>query len=195
MLELIKSWDTQAFLAINGSHNSIFDFLMFWASNKLIWVPLYLFFLYLLIKNYKWKTIGIFISVIILIVLSDQGSVHLFKNVFLRLRPCHEPQLEGLVHLINGKCGGQFGFISSHASNTFGLAVFLIRFLSKKYRYFTILVLLWAAMVGYSRVYLGVHYPGDVIVGAAFGSLLGYVVFWSYNFLNIKWNTERSRSV
>ncbi|PKP35587.1 MAG: phosphatase PAP2 family protein [Bacteroidetes bacterium HGW-Bacteroidetes-17] len=184
MIEAIKNLDTELFLAINGSHNSIFDFLMFWASNKLIWIPLYLFFLYLLIKNYKWKTVGIFLSVIVLIVLSDQGSVHLFKNVFLRLRPCHEPQLEGLVHLVHGKCGGQFGFISSHAANTFGLAVFLIQFLGKKYRYFTVLVLLWALIVSYSRIYLGVHYPGDVIFGAAFGSMLGFLVFFLYKKLS-----------
>lgn len=176
MFELIKQWDTQAFLAINGSHNNFFDFIMFWASDKLIWIPLYLFFLYLLYKNYKWKTIGVFLSVIILVVLTDQGSTHLFKNVFLRLRPCHEPQLEGLVHLVNGKCGGQFGFISSHAANTFGLAIFLIQFLGKKYRYFMVLILLWALIVSYSRIYLGVHYPGDVIVGAAFGSLLGFAI-------------------
>lgn len=191
MIETLKNLDTELFLAINGSHSSIFDFIMFWLSNKLIWIPLYLFFLYLLIKNYKWKTVGIFLSIIILIVLSDQGTVHLFKNVFLRLRPCHEPQLEGLVHLVNGKCGGQFGFISSHAANTFGLAVFLIQFLGKKYRYFTVLVLFWATMVAYSRVYLGVHYPGDVIVGAVFGSLLGFIVYWPYGFFKMKWGTER----
>jgi len=176
MIEALKNLDTEFFLAINGSHNSIFDFLMFWASNKLIWIPLYLFFLYLLIKNNKWKTVGIFLSIILLIVLSDQGSVLLFKNVFLRLRPCHEPQLEGLVHLVNGKCGGQFGFISSHASNSFALAIFLIQFLGKKYRFFTVLVLFWALMVAYSRVYLGVHYPGDVIVAAVFGNLLGFMI-------------------
>lgn len=195
MIETLKQLDTELFLALNGLHNSFFDFLMFWASNKLIWIPLYLYFLYLLIKNYKLKTIGIFVTVIVLITLTDQLSVHLFKNVFQRFRPCHEPQLEGLVHIVNGKCGGRFGFVSSHATNTFALAVFLIQFLGKKYRYFTVLVLFWAVFVSYSRIYLGVHYPGDVIVGAAFGSLLGFVIFWLHNFLRKEWDTDRSRSV
>lgn len=176
MIETLIQLDTELFLALNGAHNSFFDFLMFWASNKFIWIPLYLFFLYLLFKNYKWESIGIFVSIIVLITLSDQLSVHLFKDVFQRLRPCHEPELQGVVHLINGKCGGQFGFISSHATNTFALAVFLIQFLGKRYRYFTTLILLWAVIIGYSRIYLGVHYPGDVIMGAAFGSLLGIII-------------------
>ncbi|MCP4551802.1 MAG: phosphatase PAP2 family protein [Bacteroidetes bacterium] len=180
MIEALKQLDTELFLALNGAHNSFFDFLMYWISNKRIWIPLYLFLLYLLFKNYKWESIGIFVSIIVLITLSDQLSVHLFKDVFQRLRPCHEPELQSVVHLINGKCGGQFGFVSSHATNTFALAVFLIQFLGKRYRYFTPLVLLWAVIVGYSRIYLGVHYPGDVIVGAAFGALLGLVISLLY---------------
>ncbi len=188
MIETLKHLDTELFLALNGLHNSVFDFLMFWASNKLIWIPLYLFFLYLIIKNYQWETLGIFIAIIVLITLADQLSVHLFKNVFERFRPCHEPQLEGLVHIVNGKCGGRFGFISSHAANTFALAVFLIKILGNNYKYFTVSILSWATIISYSRIYLGVHYPGDVIVGAAFGSLLAFIVFFLYNKLSSRTN-------
>ena len=103
MIETLNSWDTDLFLALNGAHNSFWDFIMWWASNKLIWIPLYAFFLFLIIRVFKWKSIWILLSVAILITLSDQLSVHLFKNIFQRLRPCHEPLLDGLVHIVNGK--------------------------------------------------------------------------------------------
>jgi membrane-associated phospholipid phosphatase len=121
MLETLNNIDTEIFLAINGQYNSFWDFVMLWASNKFIWIPLYLLLLYFLIKNYKWKTLIILVFVAILITLSDQISLHLFKNIFQRLRPCHEPEIADMVHLVNNKCGGQFSFISSHAANTFTL--------------------------------------------------------------------------
>ena len=97
------------------------------------------------------------------------------KNYFQRLRPCHEPTLEGLVHLVNNKCGGKFGFVSSHASNHFALAVFLSILYKNTYKYFPLLIFLWAAIIAYSRIYLGVHYPGDVIGGAISGILFGFI--------------------
>ncbi len=111
------------------------------------------------------------------VTVSDLTAVHLFKNVFLRLRPCHEPSIAGMVHLVNDHCGGKYGFISSHASNSFALATFLSLLLGKKIRLFTLLIMLWAILLSYSRVYLGVHYPGDVIVGAIWGAGIGAAVF------------------
>ena len=98
-----------------------------------------------------------------------------FKNNFERLRPCHEASLADIIHTVRDKCGGHYGFISSHASNSFALAVFLSGFIRRRYRYFPLFILIWASVVSYSRIYLGVHYPFDVIVGAIFGSLLGYL--------------------
>ncbi len=169
------------FLALNGNHSSFFDFLFYWSSNKYLWIPLYFFLLYLLIKYYKRESIYIILSLIILITISDQLSVHGFKNVFMRLRPCHEPSLEGLVHLVNNKCGGSFGFYSSHASNHFALATFFHFFLGKKIKYFSFLIFVWAAIISYSRIYLGAHYPGDVIAGAVMGIFLGYMIFKIYS--------------
>ena len=109
-----------------------------------------------------------------MIVVSDQLSVHAFKNVFQRLRPCHEPELEGLVHLVKNKCGGDFGFVSSHAVNHFAMAIFFSVIFYKKIKYFIPLIMLWAAFISYSRIYLGVHYPGDVICGGLTGAAIGF---------------------
>jgi undecaprenyl-diphosphatase len=177
MLEQLKSIDTDLFLAINGAHTSFFDFIMFWASDKWIWVPLYFFFAYILYRQFGKRAWVLVLMAGLAITISDLSATHLFKQVFQRPRPCHEPSLEGIIHLVNGHCGGKYGFISSHASNSFALATFLSLLLGKKIRFFTPLMIAWALLLCYSRIYLGVHYPGDVIVGAIWGAGLGSAVF------------------
>ncbi len=183
MLDWLNQIDTELFLFLNGMHNSFFDFLMYWISNKYIWIPLYAFFLFLLVKKYKWKAVAVVIFAAAMITVSDQVSVHLFKNAFMRFRPCHEPALEGLVHLVNNKCGGQYGFISSHAANTFAIATFMSVLLRGSFRYFSLLLFLWAALVAYSRIYLGVHFPGDVIIGALLGIIFGCLFSMIYKLI------------
>ncbi len=177
MLEHLKDIDSSVFLAVNGWHSPLFDFIMFWVSDKLIWIPFYLFLFYLLYRHYGKKSWLLLLFAGLVIVFTDQTSVHLFKFVFQRPRPCHEPELAGLVHIVNGKCGGPYGFISSHATNSFGLAAFMSLALGKQIRGFSWAIFAWAALLSYSRVYLGVHYPGDVIVGALWGSALGSAIF------------------
>lgn len=186
VLQQIKAIDTDLFIFLNSKHNAFFDVVMYWASHKLFWIPLYLFFLYLVYKQIGKQFWTVLIAVVLLIVLSDQLSVHAFKNVFMRLRPCHEPLLQSGIHLLNNHCGGSFGFVSSHAANTFALASFLSLFFNNKIRYFTLFLIIWACFVSYSRVYSGVHYPGDVLVGGVLGSAIGIVVYKLYLLVNNK---------
>ena len=183
LIDSIKKLDTEIFLFINSKHTEFMDHIMGWASGKFLWIPLYIFFLYLVFK-YVGKRIWLVLLIITLtILISDQTSVQLFKNVFLRYRPCHNLELESLVH-VNGHCGGQYGFISSHAANTFALAMFLSLFFCNRIRFFGIYIFLWAGLVSYSRVYNGVHYPADIAVGSLVGMLIGFSTFKLYQLLN-----------
>jgi len=187
MIEFLKDIDTQLFLFLNGIHSPFGDFVMYWLSHRFIWIPLYAFLLFLLARHYKWKAAILLLLVVLLITISDQASVHLFKNVFQRLRPCHEPALEGMVYTL-GRCGGQFGFISSHASNSFALSVFMALLLWNKVRTMAIIMLIWSSMVSYSRVYLGVHYPGDILAGGIVGSLEAFMVFGIWKVIKSRLN-------
>lgn len=194
MIEFLKSIDAQLFLFLNGIHSPFGDFVMYWLSDKYIWVPLYAFLLFLLYRYYGLKAFILLVLVALLITISDQVSVHLFKNVFQRFRPCHEPALEGMVYTL-GRCGGKFGFISSHASNSFALATFMALLLWNKLRTMAIIMLIWAALVSYSRVYLGVHYPGDILVGGMVGALEALLVFGLWRVIqNFKYSKQRHQN-
>lgn len=180
LINTIKDIDTQLFLFLNSMHNPFFDVVMYWASHKLFWIPLYLFFFYLAYKKTGKQIWLVALAAGLVILLSDQISVHAFKNVFHRLRPCHELLIQAKVHLLNGHCGGTYGFVSSHAANTFALATFLSLLFENRFRYFALPVFIWAAFVSYSRIYSGVHYPGDVIAGGLVGAGIGIAVYKLY---------------
>ncbi|MBN2280427.1 MAG: phosphatase PAP2 family protein [Candidatus Marinimicrobia bacterium] len=173
MLEFLNTIDTQLFLFLNGLHNPFFDGIMAFITRKETWYPLYLVILVYMMWKYKKRSLIILPAVILLIVLSDQISVHWFKNVFKRLRPSRVEELQSIIHLV-GKKGGKYGFVSSHAANSFGAATFLA--LLFRNRIFTISILIWAAVVSYSRIYVGVHYPGDILFGGLLGIGLGFLV-------------------
>ncbi len=194
MLDNIQNLDTQLFLYLNSFHNSFFDAVMWQISSKTFWIPFYLMLIFFVLRKYKWYGILALVAVGILITLSDQISVQGFKNVFERLRPCHNPQIADIVHTVNNKCGGKYGFVSSHAANTFALAVFL----SLVFRRFWAgcLLIFWAALVSYSRIYLGVHYPGDILGGAILGAFIAVLIYWLFRFSykNIRKNIHKKKN-
>jgi undecaprenyl-diphosphatase len=156
---------------------SLHDALPISVSGILIWVPLYLAILIYLGFRYKRKFLIILIFIILAVTLSDQLSV-LLKNFTHRLRPCYEPSLKGLVHLVNGECGGLYSFVSSHAANSFNVALISLLFI--KNRWYSVCIIIWAFVVAYSRIYLGVHYPGDMICGSFLGSFIGWSMYKLY---------------
>jgi len=174
---MLEHLDQQALLLLNSWNSPFFDHVMYAISGRVIWIPLYLAILITLGIKYKRKFLIILLFIILAATLADQLSVAI-KNLVERLRPCHEPSLQSLVHLVNGECGGLYSFVSSHATNSFNVALLSLLFIRK--RWFTISIILWALVVGYSRIYLGVHYPGDVICGSILGALIGWSVYSLY---------------
>ncbi|NNF02503.1 MAG: phosphatase PAP2 family protein [Bacteroidia bacterium] len=181
-MEKLVQFDRELFLTLNGWNNEAMDFLMYWVSDKFTWVPYYLLIAILIYKMFGRKTWLILPFAGLLIVFSDQSSVF-FKNFFERLRPCHDESISDLVHTVKGHCGGKFSFVSSHATNTFALATFIGGVFKPQWKYFIYVMLFWAVLSSYSRIYLGVHYPADVFGGAVLGALIGTVMLLFYELL------------
>jgi undecaprenyl-diphosphatase len=175
---MLENLDKQLFIFLNSANSPFWDTVMYIISAKLTWIPLYVAILICFGIRYKRKFIIILLFIILAVTLADQSSVHLFKNVFQRLRPCHDPSMDGMIHLVKGECGGLYGFVSSHASNSFNVAFLSLMFIRK--RWYTVSIIMWALIIGYSRIYLGVHYPGDVICGSFLGAFIGWGVYKLY---------------
>lgn len=169
--------DIRFFLLLNGLHADWLDPVMVSLTEMWPWIPLYLLWAFLIVKTYRKQSVWIFLSLALVVLCSDQLSAHVCKPLFHRLRPCFNPELEGMVHLPNGLPGGRYGFVSSHAANTFAIAAFLTAALRKSWCWVGWTLYGWALISSYSRIYIGVHYPGDILCGAVLGILIGLILW------------------
>ncbi len=172
-IESIKQLDQSLFFFFNGIHNPYWDVIMTLFTQTITWGIFYLTLLYFIIRKYQMKAVVIFIMLALVILIADQFSVFI-KETVQRLRPTHDPDIRHLVHNVYRK-GGLYGYFSSHATNTFAVAMFTAK-LFKNSRY-QVFIFFWAAFVSYTRIYLGVHYPFDVLTGVLVGILIGHFIY------------------
>lgn len=177
MLDFLIDKDTEILLFFNGLHSTFFDYFMMTFTGKLIWGPMYATVLYILFRRFSWKVALCYtIAIAAAIACADQIGATLIRPAVERLRPTNiNNPINTLVHIVDGYRGGRYGFPSCHAANSFALATFLSLLFAK--RRFSIFVFSWATITAYSRLYLGVHYPGDLLVGGIIGVFSGWLMF------------------
>ena len=185
-METLSNIDSDLFLFLNGLHTDWMDKVMVLLTDMWAWFPLYLLLIYWAIRQYGKRCWWIILAVVLVVLCTDQLASHVCKPVFQRLRPCYNADFQDLIHLPKGRAGGKYGFVSSHAANTFGIAAFLTPAL-RKYRPWTAIVLyLWAFISSYSRIYIGYHYPGDILCGAILGILIGLILWKAFQLIVVR---------
>lgn len=173
----LSTIDSDLFLYLNGLHADWMDKGMILITDMWAWMPLYLLLIYWAVKQYGKRCWLVFLAVSLVVLCSDQLSSHVCKPFFHRLRPCYNTDFQDLIYLPKGLAGGKYGFVSSHSTNTFAVAAFLTPALCNYRPWPAIMLYLWAFLSSYSRIYIGYHYPGDIVCGAVLGLLIG-LVFW-----------------
>lgn len=176
MINFLLEIDLKLLLFINSWHEPWLDSVMVSLTNGLVWSPLFLIVIGVMIYKFRWQSIAMLLFVALVIFLTDRVSSGLIKPWVGRLRPSHEPDLADLIHIVNGYRGGVFSFVSSHAANAFGVATFLWLILRKNVKWIW-LMFIWATIFSYTRIYLGVHYPSDILGGGVLGALIGLLVY------------------
>lgn len=174
-------WDYTAWYYLNTQWiNDFFDVLMPFLRNQWTWAPLYLFLLIFMPANYGRKGWMWCVFFLMAFAIGDFVSASLIKPYYLRLRPCNNPYIKDIVHLLV-PCGSGLSFPSSHATNHFAMGIFSAVSFSKQAKWLWPVAILWALSIGYAQVYVGVHFPGDVLVGGFLGTLIGLLVGYTYN--------------
>ena len=182
-IQQLINFDQQLLLQLNGSDSLFWDGFMWIATNTITWIPMAIALLYVIFKNNKIKeSLLIILLLALVVVIADQISSGFCKPFFARFRPTQDPELMYLIDTVNEYRGGRYGFISSHAANTFAVAIFLSLII--KNRMLGIVLFIWAILNAYSRIYLGVHYPGDILFGTLVGIVVGFLIYLLYNHIH-----------
>ena len=185
MIEYLNGIDADALLAVNGLHDMFQDAFWWMVTAKWSSLLLVLALAWILLHQNRRHALLVLAMLVLTVLVADQISSGLIKHLVERLRPTHDPSLESMVHVINGYRGGMYGFVSSHAANSFAVATLLA--LVMRHRVVTLSMFTWALLQCYSRVYLGVHYPGDILGGIIVGMLVGWLVWQLMRWIERRW--------
>lgn len=189
MIDFLFNLDRETFLLLNNLGSESWDGFWLLITKQINWIPIFLIILYLVLKHYGWRHALLILGMIsLLILITDQTTNHLFKFRFERLRPGSDPSLEGLMRAV--KTSSTFSFISGHASNSMAVCFFLYTVLKTRVKYIEFMFL-WPLVFAYSRIYLGLHYPSDILAGYIWGTLMALLILKLYVILRDKYFPNR----
>lgn len=188
MFEELVQLDTELFVYLNGLGTETWDAFWMFYTTKFNWIPFYALLLFLMYKRLTLKMFLITLLVIVLMITFTDQTTNLFKKVLvMRLRPCYNPDIDEIIRLVKRSCGGKYGYFSGHASNSMAVAVFTSLMLKAKYKYLPYVLVIWAIVMGYSRIYVGVHYPLDVLSGMVMGIISGVLFYKLFRYLQYRY--------
>jgi len=191
MLDQLIQFDTDLFLYLNNLGTETWDGFWMFYTTKFNWIPFYAILAYLMYKRLNTKTFIVTLLVIALMITFTDQITNVFKKVLvMRLRPCHNEDIDGMFRLVKAYCGGRYGYFSGHASNSMSVAVFISLMLRSKYKFLPYIMIIWAMAMGYSRIYIGVHYPLDVLSGMLFGALSGFLFYKLNSYLKVRFRIK-----
>ncbi|GGH46167.1 phosphoesterase [Mangrovimonas yunxiaonensis] len=186
MLEQLLQFDTDLFLYLNKLGTETWDGFWMFYTTKFNWIPFYAVLLYFIFKQENRKMFVVILLLVVAMVTFTDQVTNLFKHGLMRPRPCHEEALQSLMRLVKPYCGGKYGYFSGHASNSMAVAIFSGLLLRKRFKNVIWMMIVWSIAMGYSRIYIGVHYPLDVLSGLVFGALSGYMFYRLSLFLRMR---------